>query len=795
MISTSHGHRTALAAAFLLAACGSGGSRSTITVSPPEATLAPMAQQAFAAALTGAPSVSWTVKEGDAGGTISSAGLYTAPAATGRFTVVAVEPTSGARGEASVTVTTNPPPPVGGPPANFTIPEAHPRLWWTASRLAQAQAWLAAHPFTPASDDYFHIAWKHAVAGTDCSPAIAWAASFQVPSGQWSPSANGSDEARWGGERAFLVYDWCYDQWTAQQRSDFLDNIGGSGHGWNDYLAGIDQQAWGGLYEGEWMNQSNYNWGNLRNDIDFGIATYYENQTAAPGFLDYGLETRWWDNFVPSTTGDAAGGVGQEGTAYGSAVIPPMFPFVTIANGGRDILNETGWFKQFVYYLIYSTTPAPTYHARSGVTAYQLSPFNDDEIFADGGILNKRTYYQDFMKFASNYWSAVNVGKHARHWVNTVGAHSATLATSRYVDAQDSAPAAASYGSLPHDYYASGAQYLYGRKAWDSSSTYFHWQLGESRSGVGHTHQDVGNFHLWRGGRWLTRESTGYSNTITGYAGTDTLDQASESAIAHNVPVFHAALATWGPRLPSRTAGHAVVRRLESRTGYAYADVDLTNRYLWDSGHSHLSTGAAVHVGRELLFLRNLETTVILDRLTTGNVTNSDSADYGTTAANEGTTFLIHFETNPTLEDATHLTATNGTQALRMTTLVPSNPTRRVVNEQSCSGCSAGIGQYRVEIDATGAAQRYFLHVLQARDAGGANITASVVDSAPGNPTTGTFTVTLHPSAGADTIIVFNKGQTSSGGTVNLAGAGATALAGGVQGIGYTDAGPVWSEN
>ena len=41
-------------------------------------------------------------------------------------------------------------------------------------------------------------------------------------------------------------------------------------------------------------------------------------------------------------------------------------------------------------------------------------------------------------------------------------------------------------------------------------------------------------------------------------------------------------------------------------------------------------------------------------------------------------------------------------------------------------------------------------------------------------------------------VVVFEKGQTSSGGTVDLAGAGATALGAGVQGITYTDGGPVW---
>jgi hypothetical protein len=235
--------------------------------------------------------------------------------------------------------------------------------------------------------------------------------------------------------------------------------------------------------------------------------------------------------------------------------------------------------------------------------------------------------------------------------------------------------------------------------------------------------------------------------------------------------------------------GQTKVLRLDSQPGYVFADVDLTPQYLWSSDDASWNSGAVVHVEREFLYLRGLETTLIFDRLTTGNVTSG--SDAGLPAANEVNTFVMHFETNPSLEDASHLTATNGTQALRLTTLVPAAPTRRVINEQSCGGCSP-VGQYRVELDTSGASQRYFLNVLQGRDANAENITATVVDSAPSSPTTGTFTVTLQPSVGAATTVVFNKGQTSSGGTVNLAGTSTLALRVGVQSIGYTDGGPVW---
>jgi len=690
--------------------------------------------------------------------------------------------------------------PVAASGIGLTIPTTHPRLWWNPARIAQATAWFKAHPNAPppvdnTTDDYFiDLAWRHVVAGVDCSPAITNVMSNKVIADQYSPSAAGSDDAMGFGEEAFVVYDWCFDQMTSQQRSDLLNNIGGSGAGWNNYLTGIDQQAWGGPP----MVQDDYNLGNMRNDIDAGIATYWENQSKATAFLNDGIVLRWTDNFVPSAATDSAGGVGQEGNEYAASLAQyPVIPFVSMSLLGRDVYNESEYFKEQAYWIIYSTTPAPTPNIVAGTPpAYQLNPFNHDEHFVEGGMLNVRNYYQAFMNMASNYWSAFNVGKYARQWVNTVGADPATMAAPNFILGQDAQPAAMPYTSLPLDYYATGIQYLYGHKAWDTSSSYFMWQLGLGLASGNVGHSDLGNFNLWRGGRWLSRETTGYDDTIAGYGYQKQANAATEDIIAHNTIVFGTSLSPGTGfvdlGLMPDGLGQTTVQRLDSQPGYSYADVDLTPQYLFSTGYSEYNTGAVVHVERELLFLRDLETTLVFDRITTGNVTIG--SDKGLSAANQVNTFVIHFETNPMLEDTSHITATNGTQALRMTTLVPAASTRRVINEQSCGGCSQGIGQYRVELDTSGAAQRYFLNVLQGRDATGQNIVASVMDSTPADPSTGTFTVTLEPSAGVATTVVFNKGQTSIGGTVSLGGASPIALRAGVQTISYTDSGPVWGK-
>ena len=65
------------------------------------------------------------------------------------------------------------------------------------------------------------------------------------------------------------------------------------------------------------MFQSNYNWGYMRNEIDWGIATWGENPQADAN-LRHGLITRWQNNIAPHFLAAGRGGVFQEGSAYGS---------------------------------------------------------------------------------------------------------------------------------------------------------------------------------------------------------------------------------------------------------------------------------------------------------------------------------------------------------------------------------------------------------------------------------------------------------------------------------------------
>lgn len=699
----------------------------------------------------------------------------------------------------------------------FTIPSSHPRLWWTPARIAQAQKWQNAHPVMCNSTDYLCLAFMHVVAGSDCSLAVNWAANTDqsMPVSGWPPSSSqtnptaiGSDTMRTTAEIAYVVFDWCYNQWTLAQKTAFISAN-------QTWVTNVDEQCWGGIAGGinhcpMSMTMDNYFLGNLRNDLEWGIVSYGDNGSGAGSNADSSIEAginRWSAFKNDAASIPYGGGVPEEGIEYGVAFTYLVLPFQTMNLGGRDAYAETGFSKQMLYWLIYAITPSATVdNSSAGISAYQQFDFNDDEITANGGIFNQRLYWQNWLNFSSNYWSlTTNAGKYARLLYNNLTADVNTKTSYSYpadpwfVSVDNLPSAALSFSTLPLDFYATGMQYAYAKTAWDTTSTALMLQMGAGTN-VGHQHSDIGNFTMWRGGYWVDRESTGYGDMITGTPNiNNNANQNVSQVFAHNVPAFtNVALgqdSSPSYAMPTAQNGNATVNRLESQPEYFYADVDLTNRYLWDSDHSSLNTGVVGHIEREFIYVRSLETLVVLDRILTQNQIH----DGALTAGNVVTSFLSHCETNPTIEDSQHFTCTDGSQVARQTILMPPSATYRVINERSCSGCDAHAGQYRIEVDNGGAAQRYSLNVIQSRASNGSNIAASVVDSNPSDPTSGTFNVTLHLSGSSDTTIIFNKslcpsgsGQCASGGTINAAGAGIRNLRTNVQAISYSDSGIAW---
>jgi hypothetical protein len=625
----------------------------------------------------------------------------------------------------------------------FFIPMNHPRLFWTPDRLAKAKTWWKTHSFTPRSDEYSvnDQLFAAVVSGnaTYCQQAIT--NTLKVDLSICTADKNGCDDARYDGETAILTYDWCFSTLSDSQKTTLLNN-------WNKWLAAIQKQSWGGVP----MSQSNYYWGNVRNEAEWGIATYCESQSTATAFLNDALVTRLANDFIPASkaAGKALGGLGLEGDQYGpyQAYYISHILFPSITSGGRDIFDETPYWKGTVLNYIYATPPQKTQSAkRSG---WDVFSFSDDEQWQNGSPaqdFNKGT----FMTAAANQWAQSNIGAWARQWLAMVSPDVEPAAASTDVGGPTQ-----SFTNLPLDYYDGGPRYLYGRSDWTANATSYLFQMGDLYS-TGHNHDDWGTFQINRKGRWLSRETTAYTEAVPGYGGTGS--QPAYSGFAHNVPVVNGQPGETVQGFPGEGGdtfwmGPPVVKRLESRDAYAYADVDLTGVY----HDSSLKDGnsAAQHVERELIFFRDIETFVILDRLTTDTAARSR-------------TFLIHCETNPTLTDATHIKCVNGDQQLAITTLLPATPSSRTVVDESkvSNAAPAANVQYRVEInDAPNATQSYLLHVLQAMDTSGTLLSPKVTDSAAGTPGSGTLTVTLDGSHS----LTIAKGASSSGGSITVGG-------------------------
>lgn len=710
-----------------------------LEVSPPQATLAPGATQAFAASRSGqaVTAVTWSV-EPAAGGAITAAGAYTAPAVEGTYTVVATEDGSGQRATATVTVAA-----LVATSHGMAIPAAHPRLWFNPERLARARAWLAAHPFTPPTSEdrdggYGDVALHGLLtdnATGSCTRAITWGLSRLGDVDDTGGVA--CDACRWTGEQLILIYDWCYPHFTPAQRTTYRTAMAAGLQAWS-------RKSWGGPE----MFQNNYYWGYLRNELEWSIASYDDDPAWAEAMLDWVFAQRLAQGFDPSTapTGASRGGVASEGSEYGPVVgAYPLIPFVTANLLGRNLYEETPFWREAVYALIYATTPAPTTIPDAAGTGYTVFPFSDDDTWTSR-FQAQTHYYPDFMTTMASYWSGLNVGRHARQWATMVG-----VTPWRHVQAVDVATPPLGFASLPLDFYAAGPRYLYGRNAWGPTATTFMLQLGDAaESTIGHQHGDYGTFQIWRNGRFVSRESVGYAGggdtDIAGYGGAGTVDGAL--GIAHNTVLINGA----NPG-PQYSGPAAVVERLESAPGYTYAVVDLvppsTRMQEWR---------------REFVFVRGLETLVVLDRL---------QAAAGTTR-----TFVNHCETAPVVSGNNRATCTVGTQALTMSTLVPAQRSYRVVDE----GAHV-YSQHRIEVDTTpGTAQSYIVTVLQAHDAGATPLTPTVAEDGT------SYTVTLNGA----TSVTFAKGMTSTGGSVRIGGA-STPLRTTVQTMAVTGDGPTWA--
>ena len=236
------------------------------------------------------------------------------------------------------------------------------------------------------------------------------------------------------------------------------------------------------------------------------------------------------------------------------------------------------------------------------------------------------------------------------------------------------------------------------------------------------------------------------------------------------------------------------VVRLQHMPDFSYLVVDFSQAYRNTNGR-RVDWPYADRALREFLFIRPLNALVILDRMrassdsllsfygTTDWVERTDPLALRVAAAQVTRSFIMHFEVAPTTS-ANRVQATLGNQVSELITLLPAAPGFRIVNEDRPGDEDAG--QFRLELDSVGSVESYFLNVVHGRDVGDAPLSASVTD----NGTRWTLQLS-HPVLGSATVVL-NKGMSSQGGNIAIAGGSVALLNPVVQGLVVTADGPVW---
>lgn len=675
------------------------------------------------------------------------------------------------------------------------IPVTHPRLWLSSEdQREHAAEWLAVQPPSqmPRDDDYAGLAFVAVIGGdlSECAAPVAWLEDFTLPNlGNVS-----SDHARWYGETAALVFDWCHAAMTPAQRSIVIER-------WNGYLDILNAKPWGG----PGFEANNYYWGYLRNDLNWAIATWHENPRAQE-FLSYGLQTRYRDGFIGTYMPRfGIGGVPGEGTQYGRYMLGyPVVPFLSLRDYGMHPYAETGFHVQAMYHIAYSlvpgATPAPPSETGCSGTYRYLMPFNDDEAFFQCfPEVARSTDYGMFLLAMAE----VGNGAHAEH------------ARQLFDDLEPSLPFWAryrrpsgpvrSFEASPLDYHAPGAGYIWARTGWEADDAVVMLQLA-APGGVGHRHTDTGSFQVWRAGEWISRETTSYTDMIPGPGGEGTVDGGT--AVGHNTLLFEGrserGWVSGGPReIPagerrsSNPDGLARVTRLHRNDDFLYAVTDLSLPYRAERSEDpcRYDWPFAERAEREFLFVRGLDALVVFDRALSGDdslgyessychqVGYSDYTGPRLAAAEVRKTFLAHF-LSPVNRVGNVATSIVGGQTVRLHTLLPQAPDDvRVIDERG--GDDDSVGQYRLEVDASGQAQSYFLNVLEVADAGDGMLSATL-DTA-----TTPWRLSISRAGGPSVVMEIEPGETSRGGAVIVDGRRVPLLER-VQGSGVDENGPYW---
>ncbi|OJJ15512.1 hypothetical protein BKI52_37125 [marine bacterium AO1-C] len=601
------------------------------------------------------------------------------------------------------------------------IPNERPRIWFNQEMLDKAKAkYDSGDTFVPTgygtsaadisslhyrSEAPFELALHYLLTGDKSSArtAIEW---VKYKMTEVLNESNGNsvscNSCRWYGEQFIIVYDWCHGEFTAQERSDYITNMNFILDRWNN------ETRWGTPD----FPQNNYNQGYLRNNILYAIAAYGDDPKAA-GYLEHGVDVRL-TKLLEYYKDVNDSGISPQGNDYAHYAVGYLLPVLgTLKNMGLDIMQETVFFKRAVFFQIYNTTPTKAYGLREAPGddnySYRSYSYGDANNWQEHAYKFRNSITTDirgFMMFATMYWEGTTIAKYARAWLNKTN-ESRDYPPKYVAYLYDPTGPTLDLKDLPRDFIPPGGSkstlYSLSTNDWEGDDMMVVFQQTNNHGLRGHAHLDAGSFQIWRKGRTVLPEAAGRGKgstlgKIPNYENND--DANVDLSIAHNVMLF-------GGEGQAIQMNESKLLRLQSDSLFFYTTVDLTGNYKSQNDNIRYYNEHVSSFIRETIFVKSLDAFIVFDGVqsTHGNDPRK--------------TWITRLMGTPQRNGKTH-SATHFGQTVNVTTLLPENPQVTVISEDTYSEYFQYM--HRIQIESAKEEKEYFLHVIQAKDEGAADL-------------------------------------------------------------------------
>jgi hypothetical protein len=481
------------------------------------------------------------------------------------------------------------------------FPTAHPRIYLTSNRARLAAALSAGTPaatrfktivdqWIGGADLWGFSAWNAALIGqltgnaTYCTKAVA-AIESQVSTAEGKIAAGQAPEVAADsylgvgdmiGDLA-LVYDWCFNQVTAAQRTRWLAYADQAV--WNVWHASTAKWGSKTIPWTSWSTDNpmnNYYYSFLRATMLLGLAAKGEDSQADAWVTQF-HDTKLMNQLMPRFNADLVGGGSREGTGYGVAM-RRLFELYDLwqSTTGEVIGNATPHTRQSMLSALHQLVP----------TLDRFAPTGDQSRDSTASFFDyQRHYLQELIQM----FPGDRLAPRAK---TLLQASSLPTMSSGFMAVDDFLYDNSGVTAQPVDlnttYYASGIGELYARSGWDKHATWVNLIAGPYTED--HAHQDQGSLMIYKDG-WLA-----YDSVIDSHSG------LTQDTTAHGL----VRIASGGASVRQVVGTKPQLSSLHQGPGYTYAAADLTSAY---NGNS-----AVQKVQREVVYLLP-DVVVVFDRV------------------------------------------------------------------------------------------------------------------------------------------------------------------------------------